>query len=315
MQNAKLRMVRGRHFPARARFLVHRSAPIVYPRGMADAGELERQYNNRKAVPEHGEIAAQWDRDAAAYRAVAQGAEYDIAYANSERARFDFFPGEGGADGAPLLVYIHGGFWRSRDRKTFSHIAAAFNPRGLSVAVTSYDHCPHVSIMDIIGQMRALLKTLWAKTGQHPVVVGNSAGAHLAGAMFATDWSAVDGVPDDLVRCGYGLSGIYDLQPCCEISVNEDLKLTKESAIAASPVFWPLPAHARDYVAAVGALELGEFKRQSRGLADTWSRAGARAEYTEIADANHFTIVNALTAPRSPMAGRVARMAEMAARG
>lgn len=280
---------------------------------MADVTDLERQYNNRKAVPEHGEIAAQWDADAAAYRE-AVGGELDIPYGGSERTRFDFFPAEGATGSEPLIAYIHGGFWRSRDRKTYSHIAAAFNPRGLSVAIPSYDHCPHVSVLDIIGQMRGFLAVLWEKTGQYPAVVGNSAGAHLAGAMFATDWSAVSGVPDDLVRCAYGLSGIYDLQPCCEISVNEDLKLTPESAIAASPIFWPLPAHARDYVAAVGSVETGEFRRQSRGLADTWSRAGARAEYTEIADANHFTIVNALTAPGSPMADRVTRMAESAAR-
>lgn len=276
--------------------------------------DLERQYNNRKAVPEHVDIAAQWDRDAADYRDQAP-AELDLPYGKSERTFYDFFPAAGAVGGEPLMVYIHGGFWRSRDRKTYSHVAQGFNARGISVAIPSYDHCPHVTVLDIIGQMRAFLAALWEKTKQRPAVAGNSAGAHLAGCMFATDWSQVPGVPDDLVRCAYGLSGIYDLQPCCEISVNEDLKLTPESAMAASPVFWPLPAHAREYVAAVGALESAEFKRQSRGAADIWTRAGARAEYTEIADANHFTIVNALTAPGSPMADRVARMAESSARG
>lgn len=279
---------------------------------MADTIGLERQYNNRAAVPEHVDIAAEWDKESAAWRDQAP-AELDILYGDTERTFYDFFPA-GGAPGEPLMAYIHGGFWRSRDRKTYSFVARTFNARGIAVAIPSYDHCPNVSVADIIAQMRAFLAALWEKTGQRPVVVGNSAGAHLAGSMFATDWSAVPGVPHDLVRHAYGLSGIYDLQPCCEISVNEDLKLTKETAIAASPVFWPLPVHARDYVAAVGEKESAEFKRQSRGLADAWSRAGARAEYVEVPDANHFTIVNALTAPRSPMADRVARMAEAAAR-
>lgn len=275
--------------------------------------DLEQQYNNRAAVPDHGDIAAVWDRDSAAYRDKAQ-AELDIPYGDTGRTCFDFFPAEGAAD-APLIAYIHGGFWRSRDRKTYSFVARAFNERGLSVAVPSYDLCPDVSVLDIIGQMRAFMRVLWEKTQQRPAVVGNSAGGQLAAAMFATDWSQVEGVPDDLVRHAYGLSGLYDLQPCCEISVNEDLKLTRDTAIASSPVFWPLPGHARDYVAAVGEKESDEFKRQSRQICDRWTKAGARAEYVEIPDANHFTIVNALTAPRSPMADRVVRMAEAAARG
>lgn len=276
--------------------------------------DYELQYNSRRAVPEHAEIAARWDELAAQYRAEAD-AQPDIPYGPGERNRFDFFRGRG-ADGAePVVVYIHGGYWRSRDRKTFSHLARGFNARGISVAVPSYDHCPHVSVMDIVGQMRACLAKVWAMTGQHPVVVGNSAGGHLAAAMLATDWAAVKDAPDDLVRAAYGLSGLYDLRPICEVSVNADLKLTPETAEEASPLFWDTLRPGTGYVAAVGELESSEFRRQSRTLVDVWATHGVATEFAEIPGVHHFSIVDALAAPDSPMAERVAAMAEEAAKG
>jgi arylformamidase len=280
---------------------------------MAECGDIELQYNSRKAIPDHEAISAEWDVEAAAYRETAD-MELDIPYGDTDRSRFDFFRGAG-ADGAePVCVYIHGGYWRSRDRKTFSHVARGLNERGVSVAIPSYDLCPQVSVADIITQMRAFLARLWERTEQYPAIAGHSAGAHLTASMLATDWSAVAGVPDDLVRHAYGLSGIYDLRPLLAVSVNEDLRLDEQTAEAVSPMLWPAPPADAEYVAAVGGLESDAFKRQSRELADRWAGAGLAAECVGIPGTHHFTIVNALTAPGSAIAERIARMAETAAR-
>jgi arylformamidase len=281
---------------------------------MADTGDIELQYNSRKAIPDHEAITAEWDVVAAAYRESAD-MELDIPYGDTDRNKFDFFRGAGADGTEPVCAYIHGGYWRSRDRKTFSHVARGLNARGISVAIASYDLCPQVSVTDIIGQMRAFLATLWEKTGQRPAVAGHSAGAHLTAAMLATDWSTLAGVPDDLVRHAYGLSGIYDLRPLLDVSVNEDLRLDEQTAEAASPLLWPAPAAGAEYVAAVGGLESEAFKGQSRALADRWAGAGVAAECIEIPGTHHFTIVNALTAPGSAITERIARMAEAAARG
>ncbi len=281
---------------------------------MNDAIDYEVQYNSRLAIPGHAKFSDAWDVHARDYRAGA-AAELDIPYGPGERTRFDFFPGRG-ADGAePLAVYIHGGYWRSRGRETFSHVARPLNERGISVAIPSYDHCPTVTIMEIIAQMRGFLAKLWERTGQHPVIAGHSAGGHLTACMFATDWSGVDGVPDDLVRCAYAVSGIYDLTPVRKTSVNEDLGLSEEGAREASPFCWPAPARDREFVAAVGGQESDEFKRQSRDLIGRWRSEGVNAEFAEIPGGHHFSIVDALTAPGSPMMERVADMAEAAARG
>ena len=265
------------------------------------------EYNARKTVPDHEEISGPWDEEAAKYRAEATW-ELDIPYGAGEREKYDFFPVD--QPDAPVCVYIHGGYWRSRDRKTFSHIARGLNAHGISVAIPSYDLVPNVTVPDIIGQMRAFLAKLWENTTTRPTVAGHSAGGHLAGSMLMTDWSRVDGVPDDLVTSAFALSGLYDLRPLLETDINDDLRLTPESAREASPMFWPAPRDDLKCVVAVGALESEPFRMQSRDVVDAWRSAGVDVEYLEAPDLNHFTIVNDFSTPGMPLFERLVSTVE-----
>src|SRR5262249_25587625 len=176
--------------------------------------ELEAEYNNRARVPEHQEIFDRWTRDAAAYRerasAVAR-ATLGLKYGPSPRQTIDIFHAATDA-AAPLALFIHGGYWRSLEPSQFSHMAAGLNARGVTVAVAGYDLCPQVTIATIIDQMRQACVFLWRQLGLPIVVYGHSAGGHLAGAMLATDWTAVeDTVPPRLVPAAYSISGLFDL--------------------------------------------------------------------------------------------------------
>ena len=134
--------------------------------------DLNIEYNARLTVLDHKEKSARWERDAEQYRGHAN-AELDIAYGNGSREKYDFFPSRAGA---PICAFIHGGYWRSRDRKTFSYIAKGLNARGISVAIPSYDLVPNVTLLKIVDQMRAFLVKLWRNTQVRPVVAGHSAG-------------------------------------------------------------------------------------------------------------------------------------------
>jgi arylformamidase len=272
--------------------------------------DLEAEYNNRQRVPEHGEIVARWLSASAAARS-GLGGERDVPFGPGERHRFDLFHARGSAAASlPLVVYIHGGYWQSRHGHDFAFVAPALVAQGLAVAVPSYDLCPAVSIGDIIGQMRAFLVALWQRTRQRPVVVGHSAGGHLAAALLATDWTkAGGGVPADLVRSAYAISGVFDLAPLIPTSLNAALKLSPEQARAWSPVLWPAPAKDRTLVAAVGGAESQEFIRQSLDIASLWSAAGVKAESVVVPLANHFTIVDDLARPESAMVARIAGLA------
>ncbi len=272
--------------------------------------DYEKEYDNRGRVPEHPEIFARNERDAAAYRKAARGAELGLSYGPSKRQTIDLFPAK---DGGPLTMFIHGGWWRSRDPSAYSHFAAGPNAHGATVAVVGYDLCPQVTIPAIIEEMRAACLFLWRKKRQRIMVYGHSAGGHLAACMAATDWKTLaSDAPADLVPAAYSISGVFDLAPLVQISVNADLRLDDKTARECSPLFWRVPA-GRMLDAVVGSLESNEFLRQSRGVAEAWRKGHAQTRYEEIAGTNHFTVVDPLTDATSAMTKRIVDLAKQVA--
>jgi len=265
--------------------------------------DLEAEYNNRARVPEHLEIRAGWQREAAKYRA-SQRSELDLPYGTGERKKFDLFHPDSGP-GSEVVVYIHGGYWQYGEREEYSHIAAPFTASGLSVAVVSYGLCPETTLPEIIEQLRASMIAVWKKTGARPIVTGHSAGGHLAAAMLVTDWSEFDGVPQDLVRNACAISGVFDLEPLLHIGMNENLKLTEATVDEVSPIKWTVSGEGRRLVVTVGGAESSEFLRQSRELATVWGEAGIATEYLEVENGNHFTVVEAMMRPDGEIAQRV----------
>jgi arylformamidase len=264
--------------------------------------DYEAEYNNRLLVPESGEISARWRAASDAYRRTAR-ADLDQHYGDGDRQRYDVFLA--GPVGAPMVLYIHGGYWQWGDRTWHSRMAQAFNQRGVDVALPSYTLSPSASVMDIVGEIRRCLVVLWERTRRRPIVVGHSAGGHLAAAMVATDWGGIAGVPGDLVRTAVSVSGVFDLEPLVGTTINDALGLNVESAHLASPRFWPPPPPDRTFVAAVGEDESSEFRRQSREMVDHWCAAGVHAEYLECPGTNHYTVLDELTLPHSALFARV----------
>jgi arylformamidase len=272
--------------------------------------DYEAEYNNRRRVPEFPEIAERWALLANAYR-LAGDAELDQPYGARERQRYDLF--HAAEENAPLVVYIHGGYWQRGDRKDYSFVARELNANGITVAVPSYTLCPAVSVMEIGDEIQLCLAALWKKLNQYPVVIGHSAGGHLTAEMLARDFGGFAGVPSDLVRSGCAISGVFDLAPLIGTSLNEALGLTKGTARAASPLFRAPPPKRKRLLAAVGGEESAEFRRQSREIVENWSKVGIAAECEVIAGTNHFTIVDELVRPDSALLTRVVGMAREAA--
>jgi arylformamidase len=274
------------------------------------AVDYETEYNNRARVPEHPEIFARWTREAEDYRAEALKAgraELGLFYGDTPRQTVDlFFPAS--TVMAPVAIFVHGGWWRSLDASQFSQMARGLNANGVIVGVAGYDLCPNVGIGDIVAQIRRACVFMWQRYNRPLLLVGHSAGGHLAGAMVATDWpSLYPKAPADLVPAGYAISGVFDLAPLVGISINQDLKLDAASARELSPLYWPVQP-GRIFDAVCGGLESDEFKRQSRVLAETWERSGAKTRFEAIPGTNHFTVIDALADPQSAMTARVTEL-------
>lgn len=268
-----------------------------------DPAWLDRMYNNRALVPEHAEHFARWALWSAEARS-ARGVQRDIAYGEGPSETLDVFPGA--ASGAPVLVFIHGGYWRSLSKDDHSFIAPAFTFKGACVVVPEYALCPGtaqqpVTIPDIAMQMVRCLAWVWrniARFGGDPrriVVSGHSAGGHLAALLMACHWQAYAAdLPADLLPKGLAISGLYELEPIMHTPfLQPSLRLTPTQVEMASPAGLPAPAQGTLYTVC-GADESAEFLRQNQLLQRNWG-----TERVPVAEAhlnlNHFSVVEALT--------------------
>lgn len=269
--------------------------------------DYEVEYNNRARVPEHPALIAGWQRDAAAWRAAAQG-EWGLRYGSGPRMELDVV----GDGSGPVVLFVHGGYWMALDRSFFTHMARGLNARGVTVVIPSYDLCPQVGIGDIVTEMREACAFAWRRFERPLTVAGHSAGGHLAACLLATDWPAVAAdLPAALVRSAYCLSGLFDLVPLVSTSMNAALRLTPEEAMALSPVAWT-PPRGLTLDAVVGGAESAEYLRQSRDIADSWGAGGVRARCEAVDGENHFTVIAPLADPASAMTRRLAVLADQA---
>ena len=255
---------------------------------------LEAEFSLRRRHPEREAIYADYRRRSAAFRASA-GCLPDLPYGPGVRTRLDVFPA--GA-GAPILVFIHGGYWRALDKADFSFMAAPYVRAGISVVMPGYDLTPAVSLGIIVGQLRTAFDwvlrhaaTFGADAGRI-VLSGHSAGGHLAAAL------ALDAAAPAGLRGVVGVSGVFDLVPLLRTSINADLRLCPAAAAELSPLHRLVAAGqapAMPLLAVVGALETDGFRGQSRTFVAAWQRAGGTARYQEIAGMTHFSILDAIT--------------------
>ncbi len=263
----------------------------------------DREYNARAAIPDHPQIFARWSEQAAASRRL-RACLVDLAYGDRGAERLDYFSTR--EDDVPLLVFIHGGFWRSLDKSDFSWIAPPFVQQGVAVALTNYGLAPRARIEDMVRQSLGALAWLYRNAGRlgfdrnRIFVGGHSAGGHLAAMMMAALWPQFDAdLPRNLVKGALAVSGIFDLEPLLHAPfVNVDLKLDTARARRLSPALMP-PATDAPLVLGVGGLESGEFQRQTQLLAARWKNNLVRS--VPAPGSNHLTVCDEIADPASAL--------------
>jgi arylformamidase len=262
-----------------------------------DSALMERMYNNRALVPEHAEHFRRWAADSADVVRT-QERELDLRYGGGPNEHLDIFMAA--RSDSPVLFFIHGGYWRSLDKRDHSFVAPAFTSKGVCVVVPNYALAPAVTIPEIVMQMVQALAWTYrnvARYGGDPnriMVAGHSAGGHLAAMMLSCLWP-VHGrdLPADLVKNALSISGLHDLEPIMHAPfLQSTLKLTKQQVRQASPALLPPPARGELYAVA-GGDESAEFLRQIELIRDAWGKA--RVPVCEaLPGLNHFTALEAL---------------------
>ena len=263
-----------------------------------DAPWLDRMYNNRARVPDHAQYFARWAEGSAAARR--QPCALDVVYGGGLNETLDIFPAAR-AD-APVLVFIHGGYWRSLDKADHAFIAPAFTDRAC-VVVPNYALCPAVTIPQITLQMVKALAWVWRNIARHGgdparvTVVGHSAGGHLEAMLLTCVWTAyARDLPATLVRNALSISGLYDLAPMRHAPfVKDALRLTPAQVRKASPALLPRPKRSVLYTVA-GGDESAEFLRHNALIRQAWGPKAVPV-CEALPGLNHFSVVEALAQP------------------
>lgn len=263
----------------------------------------ERQYNNRANIADSAQILQDWARWSAQARQRMSGT-LDLPYGDGEAESLDIFgPDDPAGPLRPVLLYLHGGYWRALSKSDQSFIAEPFTQAGAVVVLPDYALAPRVSLEHIALQTVRAVAWTWRHIhsfGGDPrriVVAGHSAGGQLVGMVLACRWRDLDRqLPGDLVTQGLSLSGLFDMEPLRHVPfLAPDLALSEASALRLSPAFMPAPS-GRRLVALVGELESEEFHRQNRSIRERWG-ADAVPVCESIPGCNHMTVLRELATP------------------
>lgn len=262
--------------------------------------ELDAAYNNTAAVKHSAATLADWTRRSADLRA-AHPQLLNLPYGPRPRNKIDLF--HCGKSGAPLFVFIHGGYWQRNSKEIFSCMAEGPLAQGFDAAIIGYTLAPEVTLTEIVTETHAAIRWLRAEGPRHGVgnaalvVSGWSAGGHLAAMAMSLEE----------VDAGFPISGIFDIEPCRLNYLNEKLRLSEKEAEMLSPIRH-LPKESRPMTIAFGASELPELQRQSRDYAKARGEAGLPTRLLTLAAHDHFSILEELYKPDGKLTSALFRL-------
>jgi arylformamidase len=229
----------------------------------------------------------------------------DIPFGPTPEETLDIFPSQ--APNSPVLMFIHGGYWRALSSKEFSFFASGMVPHGITVAVMNYALCPQVSIAEITRQSRAAVAWLAGNVQRYcgnPAnifVAGHSAGGQQVAMLLSGGSSREAAVAAQLLKGGIAISGLFDLRPLQRSWLQASLQLTDGLTAEQSPLL-RVPKKAAPLLVSVGGDESASFLAQSLNYLAAWKSAGLYGEYFPQPGCNHYEAIYGFADPASALA-------------
>lgn len=239
----------------------------------------------------------------------------DVHYGPTRMEKLDIYPAA--EPNAPIVVFIHGGYWFDARLKKENYIwvARGFVARGVTTVVIDYDVCPKVTVDEIVRQCRAAVAWVYKNAESFGgdrnrlYVTGNSAGGHLTAMTAITDWAGEYMLPADVIKGACPISGLYDLEPFQYSWLQPKIQFNGQQIRRNSPILH-VPQKAIPLLISWGSAESAEFWRQSQDFGAAWQARGNRAILHPQQDGNHFTAIDGFADPDSAFLGEVLRHME-----
>ncbi len=199
---------------------------------------------------------------------------------------------------AGVVIFVHGGYWMTFGRESWSHLAAGPLARGWAVAMPSYTLAPEARISaddtrdrDGAGGDRPAGRRADGGDGPFRGRASERAdGLQGRGAAAGDRRAVVRAVP---------ISPLADLAPLRQTKMNETLQLDAAEAKAESPI-----SHARREACGVtvwvGGQERPAFLWQARTLSEDWA-----CPWSVAPGKHHFDVIDDLADPRSTLVSTV----------
>jgi len=255
-----------------------------------DQAALNHQYNNRELVPDYAVYLDDWENRSIDILNTDPAAFRDIPYGHSPFEKLDIYPAN--KERAPVLIFIHGGYWQSMHKDRFQFIAQAYQPHGINVVLITYPLGPQTTMDQIVQSVsKAIIWTYdhiseYGGDKDQLFLSGHSAGGHLSTMMLTREF----GHSEIKFKGVVALSGLYDLTPIQLSHVNEKLNMDDTLAKALSPVLLH-PKENCSLILAVGGDESDEYHCQTRDLENAWRR-GINVKSWILPGLNHFSILS-----------------------
>jgi len=245
------------------------------------------------------------------------GTALDQVYDSASGEKIDIY---GSVPGQlrPVVLFIHGGYWKALGRKDSGFMAPALAEAGIVTAVPDYTLAPAVNLTEIVRQMRSALAWLWNNAQSlgidrnRIIVSGSSAGGHLAGTLLSAGWQTSMGLPETAIAAAMPISGLFDITPVARTYPNEWMQFTKDEIEHLSPLY-QLPFVSCPICLSLGANEAAGFARQSEAYATALQAVGFSPEVFAVPDRHHFNVVLDLADPTSALFGKMKALVEATA--
>ena len=234
----------------------------------------------------------------------------DLAYrtdaeADATRHKLDLYVPVGRKD-FPVLVYIHGGGWKSGTKNLYVGLGRAFARHGIGVAVINYRLSPKVKHPAHAEDVAKAFAWVHANVGKYGgdsaaiALMGHSAGGHLA-ALLATDpaYLKAEKLEPSHIHGVISVSGVYRVDPNAELYIpafGTDVEACKK----ASPMTYISTKHP-PFLIAYAENDYETFDRMAIDFHAALEKAQTPATLLKLMHRNHISEIVSVLSDEDPL--------------